>query len=77
MPLIRRHYSAAEWEADGKHHLKETRADLPMFVCIMFDHMSDAGDRRRHRGRPKILGWMYKLSWRRAYAKRRELVYGY
>jgi hypothetical protein len=26
---------------------------------------------------PKILGWMYKLSWRRKYATRRELVYGY
>ena len=42
LPLIRRHYSAAEWDADGKVHLKETRADMPMFVGIMFDHMNDA-----------------------------------
>ena len=64
-------------EADGKAHLKETRADLPMFVCIMFDHMTEQEIAETVASAPKILGWMYKLSWRRAYAKRRELVYGY
>ncbi len=77
VPLIRRHFSAAEWGADGRQHLKETRADLPMFVCIMFDHMSEAEIAGVINAAPKILGWMYRLSWRRAYAKRRELVYGY
>ncbi len=77
LPLIRRHYSADEWEADGKHHMKETRADLPMFACIMFDHMTAQEIAGTLAAAPKILGWMYKLSWRRAYAQRRQMVYGY
>jgi hypothetical protein len=77
VPLIRRHYSADEWEADGKHHMKETRADLPMFACIMFDHMTEQEVAETIAAAPKLLGWMYKLSWRGKYAKRRELVYGY
>jgi iron-sulfur cluster repair protein YtfE (RIC family) len=77
VPLIRRHYTAAEWEADGKVHLKETRAELPMFVCIMFDHMNELEIAGAMKAAPKIMVWMYKLSWRQAYAKRRELVYGY
>jgi iron-sulfur cluster repair protein YtfE (RIC family) len=77
LPLIRRHYSADEWEADGKHHMKQTRADLPMFACIMFDHMSAQEIADVIAAAPKMLGWMYKLSWRRGYAERRELVYGY
>ena len=77
LPLIRRHFGADEWEGDGKRHMKETRADLPMFACIMFDHMTAQEIADVIAAAPKILGWMYKLSWRRAYAKRRELVYGY
>ena len=77
LPLIRRHYTAAEWEADGRHHMKQTRADLPVFACIMFDHMSAQEVADVIAAAPKILGWMYKLSWRGKYAKRRELVYGY
>jgi Hemerythrin HHE cation binding domain len=77
LPLIRRHFGADEWEADGKQHMKQTRADLPMFACIMFDHMTTQEVADVIAAAPKILGWMYKLSWRRAYAKRRELVYGY
>jgi iron-sulfur cluster repair protein YtfE (RIC family) len=77
LPLIRRHYSADEWEADGKHHMKETRADLPTFACIMFDHMTEQEIAEVIGAAPKLLGWLYKLSWRSKYAKRRELVYGY
>lgn len=77
LPLIRRHFGADEWEADGKQHMNQTRADLPMFACIMFDHMTTQEVADVIAAAPKILGWMYKLSWRRAYAKRRELVYGY
>ncbi len=77
LPLIRRHFGAAEWQADGKRHMKETRADLPMFACIMFDHMTEQEVAGVIAAAPKILGWLYKLSWRRAYAKRRRLVYGY
>jgi iron-sulfur cluster repair protein YtfE (RIC family) len=77
LPLIRRHYTADEWEADGKHHMKQTRADLPMFACIMFDHMTEQEVAGTISAAPKLLGWLYKLSWRRAYAKRRRLIYGY
>ncbi len=77
LPLIRRHYTAAEWEADGKLHLKKTRADLPTFVCIMFDHMNENEIAGAMAAAPKIMVWMYRTSWRRSYAKRRQLVYGY
>jgi Hemerythrin HHE cation binding domain len=77
LPLVRRHYSAAMWEADGKRHMKGSRADLPMFACIMFDHMTEQEVAATIAAAPKILGVLYKLSWRRKYAKRRELVYGY
>lgn len=77
VPLIRRHYTAAEWDAEGKVHLKATRAELPMFACIMFDHMTEQEIAGTVAAAPKILVWLYKLSWRRTYEKRRELVYSY
>lgn len=77
LPLIYRHYSAAEWDADGKQHLRQSRAELPMFVCIMLDHMDEQEIAGAIAAAPKVMGWLYRISWRRAYAKRRELVYGY
>ena len=48
-----------------------------MFVCIMLDHMDEQEIAGAIAAAPKVMGWLYRISWRRAYAKRRELVYGY
>jgi hypothetical protein len=50
---------------------------MSMFVPTMFDHMSEQEVAGTMQAAPKILVWLYRASWRRRYAKRRELVYGY
>src|SRR4051812_46366181 len=76
VPLLRRHVTQAEWEADAKVHMKEVRKDTPMFVGTMTDHMSQEELDAVIAGGPKILVLLYKLSWRRRWAKRRALVHG-
>jgi iron-sulfur cluster repair protein YtfE (RIC family) len=76
VPLLRRHLTQAEWDADSKAHMKEVRSDTPMFFGTMTDYMSEAEFDGIVAGAPKILVLLYKLSWRRRWAKRRALVYG-
>jgi iron-sulfur cluster repair protein YtfE (RIC family) len=76
LPLIRRHFTAAEWEADGKAHTKKLRKDLPAFVCTMIDHMTPDEVAQLMADGPKILVVLYKLSWRRMWARRRPLIDG-
>jgi iron-sulfur cluster repair protein YtfE (RIC family) len=76
VPLIRRHFTYAEWEADGKTHTKKLRKDLPAFVCTMIDHMTADEVTQLMATAPKILVVLYKLSWRRKWARRRPLIDG-
>ena len=76
VPLLRRHLTRAEWEADSKTHLKEVRRDTAMFVGTMTDFMSEDEVADLMANAPKALVVLYKLSWRRRWAKRRALVHG-
>ena len=40
----------------ARQHLKQTRAELPMFACIMFDHMTEQEIAGTLAAAPKILG---------------------
>ncbi len=77
VPLLRRHLTQAEWDADAKVHMKEVRKDTPMFFGTMTDVMTPEEFDGIVAEAPKVLVLLYKLSWRRRWAKRRRLVHGY
>jgi iron-sulfur cluster repair protein YtfE (RIC family) len=77
VPLLRRHITAAEWEADAKVHMKEVRKDTAMFFGTMTDFLTQEEFDAIVAEAPKVLVVLYKLSWRRRWAKRRRLVHGY
>jgi hypothetical protein len=76
VPLMIRHFTRAEWEENGKAHTKEVRKDLPSFVPTMIDHMTEAEVEQLIATGPKLLVLIYKLSWRRRWAKLSSLIYG-
>ena len=77
IPLLRRHVTQAEWDADAKAHMKEVRKDTAMFFGTMTDFMTTEEFDEIVAAAPKILVVLYKVSWRRRWAKRRRLVHGY
>jgi hypothetical protein len=76
VPLLRRHFSQAEWDADSRRHMKEVRSDTPMFFGTMTDFMTQQELDSVVANGPMILVLLYKLSWRRRWARRRALVHG-
>ncbi|HEX4015346.1 MAG TPA: hemerythrin domain-containing protein [Frankiaceae bacterium] len=76
-PLLRRRDPAAAVALDA---LESEHAQIdPLIAAVsdMFDHMNEQEIAGAMAAAPKIMTWMYMASWRRTYAKRRQLAYGY
>jgi iron-sulfur cluster repair protein YtfE (RIC family) len=76
LPLIERHVPADEYEALDKIMIKRLGKDLPMFAGAVMWHATPEEREQVLSSTPRILGVLWRLSWRRKYARRVARVYG-
>ncbi|MBV9379042.1 MAG: hemerythrin domain-containing protein [Streptosporangiaceae bacterium] len=76
LPLIERHIPAAEWAAIEERIMKKLGKDLPDAAGLLMWYASPEERREFFAGIPAILQLMYRLSWRRRYARRVARTYG-
>jgi iron-sulfur cluster repair protein YtfE (RIC family) len=76
LPLLERHVPADEYAALDKIMTKRVGKDLPAFAGAVMWHATPEERDRLLSSVPRILGIMWRLSWRRQYARRVARTYG-
>jgi hypothetical protein len=76
LPLIERNITAAEWAAIEERIMRKLRKDLPDAAGLLMWYASPEERREFFAGIPPVLKIMYRLSWRRRYARRVARTYG-
>lgn len=76
LPLIRRHISEAEFSEMDKQSIKACGKDLPALAGAVLWHATPDERTRLLDAVPAIFGIMWRLSWRRRYARRAVRTYG-
>jgi hemerythrin-like domain-containing protein len=75
-PLLERYVTADEFSALDKKMMKACGNDLPALAGAAMWHATPEEQRRALTELPRILGIMWRLSWRRKYARRVRRTYG-
>jgi hypothetical protein len=76
LPLVERYLTAAEFTAIDKTQMKALGRDLPDLAGAVLWHATPRERELALALAPAILGIMWKLSWRRRYARRADRTYG-
>ncbi|MCF2526002.1 hemerythrin domain-containing protein [Yinghuangia soli] len=75
-PLMRRHVSNREHGRLVRRTLRGWGRDLPVFISLYLHHADPVEQIRLLRFAPPGAGVMWRLAWRRQYARRRAAAYG-